>query len=860
MAKFKHIQNNFTSGEVSERFKGRTDLREYNQSLETCENFLVGKLGGVYKRPGTQFIADLDTFPAGKAVPFIFSQDEAYTVILDTENNNIGSANSKIQIYKNDGTKATVDDTAVYGSLGDASNWKYAQSGDILVLTFSDGQADSRGVPPIVIYRTDDLQFTAYSWLHPDFIAKLPSTGLFAPGAQTPYLDSNVDPAIRMFVDVVATGTGRTVTAVDASNLSIPFFKRGHSYGTDSGFPTRFGAFFAIQKAGTEGVLFGDDWEDDVIIPPAGIDTAADELTITGHAFSSGDICKIYDNNGSDVITIAGITPVNGFYGEFYTRLITANTIALYPTLADARADTNRYDITAKSGDILENIRVEYFCMDSMSCTITVAMEGTLTSAANASDDWKESAWSNEQGFPRTVSFHEQRLYFGGTNKQPDTIWASQLGNVYSFRQTNLEQDTTTPSTSFIGGYPYLLAGSVLATDPFNFSIAAKQANIIQWMESQNTLQVGTTGSEYIISGSGGAISNESIDVKKQTDIGSTNVASLSINNSTMFVTRDGRRLREFKFNEENGSYLSTNVSVLGEHMVFSGFGGTSSDVLKGINFEQMIHQPSRDLVWLLTSSNKLISVTISRESNIVAWAYHPIKSTDSIKSMTVIPAANDDFDELWLTIERSVNGSTKQYLEKMGDDFEHTFLANTSTDNNDIPYYVDSAVVVNLGSSTDTVTLPLNDAAGTASHLEGETVAILAGNVVESQKTVSSGQVVLDATYPAGTRVVVGLPYSSTLKTLDIEAGADLGSAQGDVQRIDKVTARLYRAQKGQYKNPEGSTYEFEYDDNEVYSGITELDFDISPDIENQVVILHNDPVPFNILSMVYRGVTYDS
>jgi len=187
-----------------------------------------------------------------------------------------------------------------------------------------------------------------------------------------------------------------------------------------------------------------------------------------------------------------------------------------------------------------------------------------------------------------------------------------------------------------------------------------------------------------------------------------------------------------------------------------------------------------------------------------------------------------------------------------MGDDFEHDVLNNTSSSDEDTAWYVDSAVKVTLGSTTDTVT--------GLSHLEGESVDVLAGDTAEKGLTVASGQITLASTYPAGTVVVVGLRYTSRLRTLDIEAGGDFGTSQGARQRVDQLRARLYKSQGGSYGNSNQSTlFDLEYDDNEVVTEIRRLDFEITPNMDNQIVIEHDDPVPFNILSITYRGVSYD-
>jgi hypothetical protein len=77
--------------------------------------------------------------------------------------------------------------------------------------------------------------------------------------------------------------------------------------------------------------------------------------------------------------------------------------------------------------------------------------------------------------------------------------------------------------------------------------------------------------------------------------------------------------------------------------------------------------------------------------------------------------------------------------------------------------------------------------------HLEGKTVAILGdGSVVPSQ-VVTGGTVALDALYA---QVIVGLPYTADLETLNLELASQGGpTAQGQMKKIGQVTVRVKEA-----------------------------------------------------------------
>ncbi len=56
MAKSKFLQSSFVSGELSPLIKGRVDLDQYYQGMETAENVLIVPQGGLKRRAGTQHV------------------------------------------------------------------------------------------------------------------------------------------------------------------------------------------------------------------------------------------------------------------------------------------------------------------------------------------------------------------------------------------------------------------------------------------------------------------------------------------------------------------------------------------------------------------------------------------------------------------------------------------------------------------------------------------------------------------------------------------------------------------------------------------------------------------------------------
>ena len=125
--------------------------------------------------------------------------------------------------------------------------------------------------------------------------------------------------------------------------------------------------------------------------------------------------------------------------------------------------------------------------------------------------------------------------------------------------------------------------------------------------------------------------------------------------------------------------------------------------------------------------------------------------------------------------VKRTVNGATVRYVECFSDfDFDET----ASTDFK----FLDSHLSYS-GSATTTLS--------GLSHLQGQTVSILADGSVHANKVVNgSGQITLDRSV---TKACVGLSYDSVLQTMRIEGGSLEGTSQGKIKRISKVVLRLF-------------------------------------------------------------------
>lgn len=376
--------------------------------------------------------------------------------------------------------------------------------------------------------------------------------------------------------------------------------------------------------------------------------------------------------------------------------------------------------------------------------SVTLDVKSTLTNTT-AKKIWQLGAWSDTTGYPSCVTFHEERLCFAGSTNQPQTVWMSKSGDYENFAPTETD-------------------GDVLADDAITVTISDSKVNAIRWMESAESLFLGTVGGEKLIRANtlGEALTPDNVTAKGQTTRGCANALPVRLDRAILFIQRARKKLHEIKYSFENDSYAAEDVSILAHHLTRPGL-------------KQIAYQATPwSVVWIARDDGVLIGFTYERDQQALAWHRHPIAGANAkVLSLACIPGNGQD--ELWAVIERTINGGTKRYIEYLGYEF-------APADENDkaAAFFVDSGLSYS-GALEDTFT--------GLGHLEGQVVSILADGATHPARTVSGGAVTLDR---EASTVHVGLAYSSEIETMDLEAGSAIGTAQGKKKRINKVTVRL--------------------------------------------------------------------
>ena len=81
MAKWHHVQRDFSGGEISPRMLMRTDTDVYQKAVLLMENFIPTQQGGAERAPGTRFVTEVEGLNA-RIIPYLTPANERSVLIL----------------------------------------------------------------------------------------------------------------------------------------------------------------------------------------------------------------------------------------------------------------------------------------------------------------------------------------------------------------------------------------------------------------------------------------------------------------------------------------------------------------------------------------------------------------------------------------------------------------------------------------------------------------------------------------------------------------------------------------------------------------------------------------------------------
>jgi len=424
-----------------------------------------------------------------------------------------------------------------------------------------------------------------------------------------------------------------------------------------------------------------------------------------------------------------------------------------------------------------------------------------------------EPSWSGTRGWPRTCTFHEGRLYFGGSASEPSTIFGSKVGSFFNLRSSEGLDD-----------------------DAIKVTLSTDRVNAITALRSGRDLQIFTTGAEFFVPQADlTPITPGNITIKSATRRGSKlGLRPQAAEGGTLFMSKEGKSLREMLFSDVELSYVANNISLLCSHMILdpqrmalrTATDTTEGDLLLVVNGSDTAGYRSASKGF----AGNIAAFMLNRPQQIVAASTF---STDG----DFIDVAVDG-DTIYCIVKRTIGSATKFYIETFDDD---------RTTDCSLQYYANPVAPDQA--------LPSNTTAGSLAHIQGEVVNIIRDDIVDANDTVASGNVTLGGV--PSVYAEVGLPFTPTVTTQPFEPRAKTGSSQSARRRILEVTPIVDNTQNLTLQGKEVQLQTLPLSGTgsvPTFTGVKKQMGFLGYSRDAQITISQSQPVFFTVLALDYK------
>jgi hypothetical protein len=255
------------------------------------------------------------------------------------------------------------------------------------------------------------------------------------------------------------------------------------------------------------------------------------------------------------------------------------------------------------------------------SATVEVISSLELVTATTR---WAEGAWSTKNGFPSSLTFLNNRcIYFGFSNNLL-TVWLSRVGDYENFEEGVKDDDA--------------------------FTIPIESQNDPCWIGVSEWIALGTKGDEWKIGTNkfGTPITPLNWNVRRQSEMGSSPIQPIGMNQSVLFVDFVARKIREMTYLPDKEKCESPDLTVLAEHITASGI-------------TSMSRQKNPDsIIWATLGNGQPVAMVYDRDQNVIAWAKYPLGGDGFAQCVCVLPG--EDEDSVYFSVQRSNNDEPLYY------------------------------------------------------------------------------------------------------------------------------------------------------------------------------------------------------
>ena len=412
--------------------------------------------------------------------------------------------------------------------------------------------------------------------------------------------------------------------------------------------------------------------------------------------------------------------------------------------------------------------------------------------------------FTEELHYPAVSVTYQQRRLFAGTHWDREQVYASRIGFPSNFA----------------------IRSPLQADDAITFKVAGNRIQPIHHMLEVGRLIMLTDGGEWRLDGDeSGTLTPYAINPRQHAATGSAFTKPAIVGNRVLFVEGRGSMVRDLQFDREADGFIGRDLCLYSSHL----FGRGKSIV--SMDYARVPHS----ILWCVRSDGTLLGLTYIPEEDV--WGWHRHDTDGDFESVCVVP--DGDEDAVFVVVNRTIEGSTKRYIER---------LASREFDELEDAFFVDSGITYD-GAATTTIT--------GLDHLEGKAVRVLADGVVPSTAvgpyafTVSSGAITLPT---AASKVHVGLAITAQLETLDIDAHG--AAIRNKAKRVIRLGLLLEASSRGFKVGPSADKLRTltaqTWDAAGLVTGLVELTPISNYTDHGRLLIQQTDPLPLTVLGLI--------
>lgn len=371
---------------------------------------------------------------------------------------------------------------------------------------------------------------------------------------------------------------------------------------------------------------------------------------------------ELYDNNGEKPVDTSDMLYTSG---GFSNRIV--------------EVKTPYNDISGKSDEeILAYLREIQYTQntDTMYIVHQKYPPRKLTRSSHTKWDFKTYDRTNdymtkEGRYPGAVAFDGAgRLIFAKFLEEPDLILMSRGPDSKTGGQRYDDFTTGTLANDAIKMYLSSTDGRVL---------------VVKWLTvNDRYFLVGTESGLLRLVPSDGydnAFSAETLPIARPVDsCGCENIKPVPKGNLLFYFQKGSLILRCLEYNMVYDSYKSVDKNMI-------------SDMITSGGCSEIVLQSGRpDVLWIPKKNGTLIGLTYHETEEVAAWYRFITGGNGKILSTGVMPRPNN-YDQLWLVVERVIDGKKRRYVEYVSD-FENylspeDFFTNENSKESDNDRYL---------------------------------------------------------------------------------------------------------------------------------------------------------------------------